>query len=442
MEPRRFPKGFLWGCATSAYQVEGGNLHSDWWQFEHSGGIVTGDSAAIACDHYRRFREDFVLLRELHNNAHRLSVEWSRVEPVSGEFDARELDHYREVLQHLRALGLVPMVTLHHFSSPTWFARRGGWAAPGAETAWLRFVGVVARALGDLVSFWCTLNEPNVYAYQGWVAGEFPPGRRGDRAGMYRVLQNMRRAHSSAYELLHGLTPGAAVGLAHERWLLKPADAASRSDRDAVSSADVLMERWPLESGRLVRVVESPGDYIGLNHYSGGLVAADPDVSGGRIRCFNPPGLHESDLGWVIEPRWLRDCLEELRGLDRPIYITENGLAAEDDARRSEFLRGMLSELHEAVSSGIDVRGYFHWSSLDNFEWSRGYSAPFGLIRVDWATQERTVKPSGLLYGRIARTNALPDEWQEPHGRPHEGVSADPMRVEREGCSHGPSRGG
>jgi beta-glucosidase len=405
---RRFPDGFLWGCATAAHQVEGGNHGCDWWEFQRRGGIRTGDSADPACDMYRRFREDFALLARLRNNAHRLSIEWSRVEPSPGEFDPAQIRHYREVLADLRDRGLAPMVTLHHFTSPTWFTDRGGWTASGAHEAWLPFVRRVAQELGDLVELWCTLNEPNIYAYQGWVSGEFPPGRRGDLLGMVRVLANMRRAHEAAYRELGRLTPGVPVGIAQHKWLLLPATRRLR-DRLAAGAAQFFMDRWPVGWGRWGRVVEAPADYVGLNHYCGSLIAFDiRRPADGFGRRFNPPGLPETDFRWAVEPRWLRTCLEELRPLGRPIYVTENGIAVADDARRVDFLSAALEQVWAAIQDGIDVRGYFHWSSHDNFEWAHGYSMRFGLIGVDLATQERTVKPSGWLYARIAEANALP----------------------------------
>ncbi len=405
---RRFPDGFLWGCATAAHQVEGGNHGSDWWQFEQRGGILTGDSADPACDMYHRFRDDFALLRRLRNNAHRLSIEWARVEPRPGEFDPAEIQHYRDVLTALRDEGMAPLVTLHHFSSPTWFSDRGGWAASGAPRAWLPFVRRVAVELGDLVALWCTLNEPSIYAYQGWLGGEFPPGRRGDVRGLIRVLANLRRAHEAAYRELGRLTPGVPVGIAQHRWLMLPATSRLR-DRFAASTAGFFMDRWPVGWGRWGRVVEAPADYVGLNHYSGSLVAFDiRRPAEGFTRRFNPPGLPVTDFGWAVEPRWLRTCLDELRPLGRPIYVTENGMAVAADARRVQFLPAALEQVWEAIRDGADVRGYFHWSSHDNFEWAHGYSMRFGLVAVDLATQERTVKPSGWLYARIAEANALP----------------------------------
>src|SRR5206468_5979442 len=197
---RRFPRGFLWGTSSAAYQVEGDNKNCDWWEFEQQPGrIANGDTSALACDHYHRYREDFKLLRDLNQNAHRLSIEWSRIEPSEGEFDSRQIRHYRDVLGELREQGILPMVTLHHFTSPLWFVRKGGWTAPGAARAFMPFVHRVADELGDLAGMWCTINEPSIYGAQGWITGDFPPGHHGDLAGQYRVTCNMQRAHELAY---------------------------------------------------------------------------------------------------------------------------------------------------------------------------------------------------------------------------------------------------
>jgi beta-glucosidase len=406
-EERRFPEGFLWGCATAAHQVEGGNHNNDWWEFERRGGILSGESADPACDHYNRFRDDFRLLRMLRNTAHRFSVEWSRVEPSPGQFDAEQLAHYREVLLALRENGMAPMVTLHHFTSPTWFAQRGGWTAAGAEQAWLPFVRRVAEELGDLVAAWCTLNEPNIYATQGWMLGEFPPGRRGDVAGVYRVLGAMARGHEAAYRQLQRTTPTVPVGLAHHKWLMVPASR-RRRDRMAAGVAQQFMDRWPV-GGRLRRVVEAPSDYVGLNHYTGSLVEFDARRPKDQfMHRFNPLGAEESDFGWAIRPEWLRLALQELKELGKPVYVTEHGIATIEDGRRQEFLLSTLGQLWEAIRAGVDVRGYFHWTSMDNFEWAHGYSMRFGLIGVDRETQERSIKPSGWLLARIAEQNALP----------------------------------
>ena len=409
-EARSFPPGFLWGNATAAHQVEGGNTNNDWWAFEQEPGrIHGGDVSGIADDAYHRYREDFATLRRMSNNAHRMSIEWSRVEPREGEFDARQIRHYRDVLAELREQGMAPMVTLHHFTSPLWFTARGGWTAPGAEAAFLPFVRRVVDELGDLVDLWCTINEPNIYATQGWIFGAFPPGRRNDVRGAWRVLGNLRLAHEGAYAAIKQRRPEAPVGVAHNKFWLLPARPRSPLDRGAVRAGRTLLDWWPVAGGRMQRTVAASSDYIGLNHYSGRLVRFSPlrREFGTQI---NPPGYPVSDFGDAIKPDWIREALVELRQFGKPIYVTESGIATGDDAIRARFLVDILTEVQRAIAEdGVDVRGYFHWTSMDNFEWAHGYRMKFGLIAVDRRTLERTPKPSAALFGRIARANALVD---------------------------------
>ncbi|MGZ6300369.1 MAG: glycoside hydrolase family 1 protein, partial [Candidatus Limnocylindria bacterium] len=275
MPQSSFPEGFLWGTASAAHQVEGDNRNSDWWEFEQQPGrIANGDTSAIACDHYHRYREDFALLRELNQNAHRLSIEWSRIEPTEGVFDSRQVRHYRDVLGELREQGMQPMVTLHHFTSPQWFAHKGGWAAPGSPQAFMRFVHHVVEELGDLVGIWCTINEPSIYAANGWLTGEFPPAHKGDLAAVYRVIANMHRAHELAYAAIKRKWPDSQVGLSHHKFLFMPASA-SRRDRWAARTAQAFMDRWPAGGTRTQRVVEATCDWIGIAHYWGQLAAFD-----------------------------------------------------------------------------------------------------------------------------------------------------------------------
>ena len=407
---RKFPEGFLWGAATAAHQVEGDLTNNDWWRFEQQGGIKTGDTAAVACDHYRRYREDFRDLRRMFHNCHRLSVEWSRVEPAQGEFDARQIRHYRDVLAELREQGMAPMVTLHHFTSPLWFVDRGGWAADGSEAAFLPFVRRVAEELGDLVGHWCTINEPNIYALEGWILGEFPPGRKGDLRGAWRVAANLRRAHEACYRELKRITPEVPVGLAFNKWLMLPANPRRRRDVWAAGVAERASDAWPVRAGKLQRIVEASSDYIGLNHYSGQLIAFDVTRPGDQfIRRFNPPGVPVSDFDQAIVPEWIRHALLELKPLGKPVLITESGIATADDEVRQRFLLDILEQVWLSIhEDGVDVRGYYHWTSMDNFEWAEGYSMKFGLIEVDRTTLERRPKPSAQLFARIAQSNSLP----------------------------------
>jgi beta-glucosidase len=407
-QPNRFPDGFLWGTASAAHQVEGGNRNNDWWEFEQQPGrIANGDSSEMACDHYNRYREDFSLLREMNQNAHRLSIEWSRIEPSEGEFDSRQIRHYRDVLGELREQGIQPMVTLHHFTSPLWFARKGGWTARGSAGAFLPFVHRMVDELGDLVTMWCTINEPNIYAANGWITGEFPPAHHGDIGAVYRVTANMRRAHELAYQAIKRRWPDAPVGLSHHKFLFMPATS-SPLDRLAANTAQVAVDRWPVAPGRLRKVVEATSDFIGIAHYWGESVEFDALRPRDQfIKRFNVSGVPVTDMGWCTDPSWMRLVLNELKGLGKPVYITENGLASNDDEWRQRYLGEILSNVHLAIEDGVDVRGYFHWTNMDNFEWARGYQMHFGLIGVDRKTMERTIKPSGRLYGRIAKANAL-----------------------------------
>ena len=409
MPGRTFPKGFLWGTASAAYQVEGDNRNCDWWEWEQTPGhIANGDSSAVACDSYNRYREDFALLRELAQNAHRLSIEWSRIEPAEGEFDSRQIRHYRDVLGELREQGILPMVTLHHFTSPLWFSRKGGWTAGDSARAFLPFVRRVADELGDLVGMWCTVNEPSIYGANGWITGEFPPGHHGDLAGQYRVTANLRRAHDLAYAALKKRWPDTPVGLSHHKFVFIPASA-TRRDRMAAAAAQLVTDRWPTGPGRVSKIVEAQADYIGVAHYWGQMCAFDPRRPQDQfVRRFNPPGVTVTEMGWASNPLWMRSVLNELKAYAKPVYITENGIATGDDELRVRYLPDVLEQVHLAIGDGVDVRGYFHWTNLDNFEWARGYRPKFGLVAVDRKTLERTVKPSGRLYARIAATNALP----------------------------------
>ena len=408
---RSFPPGFLWATATAAHQVEGDNTNSDWWAFEQQPGRIAGGAVSgIADDHYNRYREDFALLRKLGNNAHRLSIEWSRIEPAEGRFDTRQLRHYRDVLGELREQGMAPMVTLHHFSNPLWFAARGGWAAAGADEAFLPFVRRVVEELGDLVAVWCTINEPNIYATQGWIFGAWPPGRRNDVLGVWRVLANLRRAHEAAYRIIKDRWPDAPAGLAHNKFWLVPARPRNPLDLAAVKAGRRIMDHWPVGRGRTQRTVAATSDFIGLNHYSGRLVRFDPLRPHAQFaRQFNPPGYPVSDFGDAIKADWMREALLELMPFGKPVYVTESGIAAEDDSLRQRFLKDVLSEVSAAIDEGVDVRGFFHWTSMDNFEWAHGYEMKFGLISVDRRTLERTPKPSAALYARIAQANAVVD---------------------------------
>lgn len=416
-----FPPGFRWGTATSSHQVEGHNVHNDWWAWEQQPGrIKGGDRSGAACRWWTAAEADFDRAAALHQNAHRLSIEWSRIEPAPGRWDGAALDRYREMAAALRARGIEPMVTLHHFTNPLWFAEQGGWERPDAPERFARYVEYVVPALREHVPIWCTLNEPVGWAVSAYAAGRWPPGRRSLTAAV-RALGNLVRAHAAAYRAIHRLQPGALVGIAHYFRLFDPADPGSGLDRLVAGAQDRFVNAAFLDAltaGRvralpwIADVPDAAGtlDFIGVNYYTRDLVAFDLSVPQRLFgRNFSNPGAPQSDGGYgEIYPEGLGRVLRRAAGYRRPLYVTENGLPDADDDQRAAFIVAHLREVHNAIAEGVDVRGYYHWSLVDNFEWAEGWSLRFGLIAVDPLTQERRTRPSAGLYAEICRRSALP----------------------------------
>lgn len=380
---------FLWGAATSAYQVEGGNVHSDWWEWEkrsperpHSG---------AASDHWERFREDFELAKSLGHNAHRLSLEWSRLEVKPGRFSREALEHYREVLQTLKRLGLASFVTLHHFSNPRWFARNGGWEQRGAAALFARYVDMIVKTLGDVVDFWVTINEPMVYMTEAYWQRRWPPQKR-DAWAAGKVLRNLAAAHRLAYRRIHRLQPHAQVGSANHLIAYRSHQPERAGDRLFAWIQNWWFNRsWFFLTGQT-------HDFIGVNYYFSKTVG----VRGAPV-SRNPEAEGEvgSDLGWPVVPEGLTQVLLESKRYGKPIYVTENGVADATDAIRADFIRRHLRALEAAQAQGADVRGYLHWSLVDNFEWDLGFAPRFGLIEVDYATFKRRPRPSAYVYKAI-----------------------------------------
>lgn len=446
-----FPEGFLWGTATAAHQVEGCCTNNDWWSFEHRrGAIWHDDRSGLACDWWRNAERDFDMMASMGHNTHRLSLEWSRIEPQEGRLDPAAISRYREMLTGLQSRGIKPMVTLFHFSSPSWLSARGGWCSPDVVGCFRRFVRCAIEHLGDLVPFWCTVNEPNVYAALGYLLGEHAPGYRSLNS-YFRVLTNLLRAHGEAYRLIHSLRQDAQVGLVKSVQIFEPLISKDRAALKLANLLDRLFNELTLKAikdGRLPPPLTSglqpygplidSTDFVGLNYY-GRMRTNLRSRKGSRLRVLQlTPGAEYSDLGRngpysEVYPEGLYRALERVSRLGKPIFITENGLPDANDSRRPRFLLTHLAQVHRALREGIDVRGYYHWSLIDNFEWAEGWGLRFGLVALDEKTQTRTPRPSAELYSRIIRKNALTEDMVETHApeATHQifaATSPDPVR--------------
>lgn len=425
-----FPSGFKWGCATAAHQAEGNNTNNDWWAWEQGEGHIRGgQKSGLACDWWNNAERDFDLAAQLNNNAHRLSVEWSRIEPAEGKWDDAAIDRYRLMLQGLRQRNIEPMVTLHHFTTPLWLVERGGWENPAIVPLFERFAEKVVKSLGDLCDLWCTINEPIIYAVLGWAAGApadaqhhqltFPPGKHEPDLAL-TVIENLFLGHAAAYHAIHRLQPTARVGLAHHMTDIQPARPNSPLDRFVAGQRDRIINQSLLDAvfhGKILRLVSAKrarqlkgtSDYIGLNYYTRELVAFDhrnPDALFSK-QVF-PPGTPMSDGNFgEIYPEGLYRLLKRVSQYGLPIYITENGLPDADDNQRPAFLITHLRQVWWAIQNTIPVMGYYHWTLTDNFEWAEGWNLRFGLIELNPKTQERKIRKSGQLFGEIAAANAI-----------------------------------
>lgn len=414
-----FPENFLWGTATCAHQVEGDNIHSDWWAYEQiPGKIRNGDRSGKACDHYHRYEEDFDLCRKINNNSHRISIEWARIEPRPGEIDNDAIDHYHKVLEALKKRSLTPFVTVHHFTLPMWFAMRGGFSVEANLRHFERYVTLLANEFGQEVEFWNTINEPAIYSTMSYLAGFFPPGETSFRL-FNKVMNNILAAHALCYHALKSANDKALVGIVKNIPYFNPATPGSWGDAKAAALQDWFFNEFmlnaiatgrrkrPLGNGRILPGLEGSTDFYGLNYYNQCLCTwknpIRPEIAA--------PNERATQLGWTPYPIGLQKNLLRLAKYNKPIYITENGIGTDDDTWRCSFLLEHLRQVRLAIDAGADVRGYFQWSLIDNFEWIDGYNSQFGLIGYDHKTFARQPRPSFDLYGKVAKENGIKSEW-------------------------------
>ena len=391
----RFPDGFLWGAATAGHQVEGGNINSQMWPLEWAENSIFAEPSGDACDHYHRYPEDIATLASTGLNAYRFSVEWSRVEPEPGFFSRAELDHYRRMAATCHEHGVTPVVTYSHFTTPRWFAERGAWANPDAPELFSRYCEKVTAHLGDLVPWVCTLNEPNVssiLAATGMVpAGEMGRGVAGFGAMVGPGLDAMVPVHRRAVEAIKAGRGDCRVG-----WTL------ALVDFQSIEGGEVRCEQARTVAETDWLAVSGDDDFIGVQTYS-----RERFGPGGVVP--HPEATKTMETGWEVYPAALEHTIRlASKSAGVPVLVTENGMATSDDEARLAYTKDALEGVERCLSDGVDVRGYLHWTLLDNFEWVSGYEMHFGLIAVDRGNFERTVKPTARWLGAVAQMNELP----------------------------------
>ncbi|KGM13032.1 beta-glucosidase [Cellulomonas bogoriensis 69B4 = DSM 16987] len=460
-----FPPGFVWGAATAAYQIEGGvdeggRTPSIWDTFcRVPGAVAAGDTGDVACDHYHRWQQDVDLMASLGLGAYRFSTAWSRICPEPGVVNRQGLDFYSRLVDALLERGITPWLTLYHWDLPQALEDRGGWASRDVVDHFVEYATVVHDALGDRVTRWTTLNEPWCSAFLGYAGGQHAPGRQEPQAAV-SAAHHLLLAHGHATRALRAAGTGAEVGLTVNLSVYDPADPGSDADQALVDRHDALLNRVfldPVIHGRYPQtaldawaavgvappvrdgdmdVIATPLDMIGVNYYTSSLVSAEtspepptpppgrttaqPMVGVGQVRTV-PRDVPRTAMGWEVQPddfaRLLRRVHADWTGpAGVPLYVTENGAAFDDavgadgsvdDPERVAYLRGHLRAVHQAVTGGVDLHGYFVWSLLDNFEWAYGYAKRFGIVHVDFDTQRRTPKTSARVYSRVASTSIL-----------------------------------
>ncbi len=397
-----FPKGFLWGVATAAHQVEGNNINSDLWVMEHLKPTIFSEPSGDACDHYHRYPDDIKILAGLGFNTYRFSIEWARIEPEAGFFSNAALDHYRRMLAKCHENDVHPMVTLYHFTSPRWFAARGGWERDDSPDLFARFAERATKRLGDLISYATTFNEPNVPLLLSWRDIHLSPAPLvekaaravgSDRFGSFflanpeRLRDRTIEAHHRAFAAMKSGPCKCPIGVT----IAMSDDQSAGPDSSRNRKREEVYGPW-------LRTA-SGCDFVGVQTYSRARIGKDKDLP-------PEPGAELTQMGYEFWPEALGETIRYTAAhVQVPIYVTENGVATADDTRRIDFIRRALAGVRRCLADGIDVRGYIHWSLMDNFEWTLGYRPKFGLVRIDRETQERIPKPSAYFLGELARNN-------------------------------------
>lgn len=407
-----FPKSFLWGASISTHQAEGNN-QNQWTQWEletaqvkvaqapyrygslPEWGDVKAEAtdpnnyvSAQAADHFVRYEHDFDIAKQLHLGAIRSGIEWSRIEPQQGEFDQKAIAHYKKYFRAMKERGITPVVTLWHTSLPTWFAQQGGFAKRRNIKHYLRYIRCVMQQLGTEFQYVITINEPTVYTAMSYHERRWPP-EEGSKLQSFWVLLNLAKAHKKAYTLIKRLRPNMKVGLAHNCTYYYAGD-------DSIISRLVVWFCHRAGNEFFINRVKSHQDFFGLNYYLASRICG--------TRVHNPEGA-QSDLGWDLQPEKLRPLITKLYNRYKlPIMVTENGVADKDDEYRKWWISRSIQAMDGAIKDGVPLLGYMYWSLLDNFEWAEGFWPRFGLVAINYKTQQRKVRASAQWYGRLIKT--------------------------------------
>lgn len=390
-----FPENFLWGVAYSSHQVEGNNKNNDWWRWEEKG--KTKDRSGWACDSWNRYPVDHKLAQDLGCNAFRLSLEWSRIEPEEGKFSNEAIEHYRKVLQDLKSRGMKRVVTLWHWTSPLWFADKYGWHKKESVDLFVRYCEKVIEELGEEIEFLITINEPMMPLNFGFLLGKFTPGIKCPFK-FKKARKNLITAHKSCFEKAKKIKPDILVGITQLYNYFEPFNKNSIFWRYIVNKISYFNNHYFIDK------IKDWQDFIGVDYYFHDRVKLNyryPFYKKNENKKVN-------DLGWEIYPEGIYHiCKDAFSRYKKPVYVFENGLADAGDKYRAEFIKDHLKWLHKAISEGADVRGYFHWSLIDNFEWLHGFNPRFGLCAMDYQTMERKPRPSYYEYQKIIKNNGL-----------------------------------
>lgn len=407
MNDKKFPEGFYWGGATASYQVEGGIENNDWAKAAVDGRVPPcGD----ACQHYTRYEQDFDIAKELGHTAHRFSVEWARIEPEEGKFNAEAIAHYRKVLEALHVRGIKPYVTLWHFTLPLWFSESGSFERKDSPEIFARYSAFVVSQLGDLCEHFSTMNEPNVYGSNGWLRGTWPPFKRFAMTDLVsitnsgrqyeakaskglspvftylRVMKNLALSHNAAYRAIKVVSPKTEVSVVKHVIVF-----------DSNKNPFNILKAWfanYMWTGKFMNRVHRHCDSIGLNYYF--------YTQFGDKRTWR-----KTDMDWNFAPSHIYDALMMLSKYKKPLFVSEGGIADADDSGRAEYITKQVEGTWRAIQDGADVRGHLYWSLLDNYEWALGFGKRFGLVEVNYETQERKIRPSAYVYKKICEENKV-----------------------------------